>query len=147
LGWERHPCFQFVPPEHWRVEYFNNQDLSGQPVMIRSESATPISNEWQQKSPNPSCNLSADNFSVRWTRKVVFAPGLYRFTATGDDGVRLYINGKKVIDEWRNQQRAEFNTTIYLPQGSHLLVLEFYEQTGEAVALLSWQQIGKARAP
>jgi PA14 domain len=145
LGWERNPCFQFVQPEHWRVEYFNNPNLSGEPVMVRGEPEIPISKEWLQNSPNSSCNLSADNFSARWTRKVVFAPGLYRFTATGDDGVRLFINGKKVIDEWRNQGRTEFNTTIYLPQGSHLLVFEFFEQTGDAVALLSWQQIGKAR--
>jgi hypothetical protein len=46
--------------------------------------------------------LPVDDFSVRWTRNLNFSAGSYRFYAHVDDGVRLSIDGKPLIDEWHD---------------------------------------------
>ncbi len=147
LSWEEHPCFPTVPSDHWRGEYFNNAILSGGPVMIRDDGEGYLNFNWDAKSPNSGCNVNTDDFSVRWMRKLIIPGGLYRFTVTGDDGVRFFVNGRKLIDEWRNQSQTTFNATVYLRPGSHRIVFEFYDHTGAAVVNLSWQQIGGVRAP
>ena len=55
--------------------------------------------DWADGAPDP--QVQADNFSVRWSGQLM-APvtGSYTFTTTSDDGVRLYVNGQLVIDNW-----------------------------------------------
>jgi hypothetical protein len=142
VEWERHSCFPEVPPDHWRGEYFNNASLSGRPVMVRNNGDRFLRFDSGVKSPDSECNVNEDDFSVRWSRKVILAGGLYRFTVTGDDGLRLYVDGKKLIDQWRNQKRATYSREIQLKTGTHRLVLEFYDHTGEAVAVVSWEEAG-----
>ncbi|MCI0666031.1 MAG: PA14 domain-containing protein, partial [Acidobacteria bacterium] len=139
LSWEQHPCLVTVSPDHWRGEYFNNVNLSGRPAIVRDDGEGFLDFDWGSQSPGAGCNVNGDDFSVRWSRKVILGAGSYRFAVTGDDGVRLFIDGRKVIDQWRNQKRSTFEATIYLAPGSHRLVLEFYDHTGEAVVNLSWQ--------
>ena len=142
LAWEQHPCFSTVLPDHWRGEYFNNPHLNGQAVMIRDEGDGYLDFDWQVKSPNPGCNLTANDFSARWSRNVVLAAGSYRFTVTGDDGVRLFVDGKKVIDQWRQQEPTTYTADLKLPVGTHRIILEYYQRTGQAIAKLSWDLIG-----
>jgi len=47
--------------------------------------------------------IQPDWFSVRWTRTLWFDAGRYRFTTTTDDGVRLYLDGQLIVDQWRDQ--------------------------------------------
>jgi hypothetical protein len=142
VEWERHSCFPEVPPDHWRGEYFNNVRLSGRPVMVRNNGDGFLQFDSSVKSPNSECSVNEDGFSVRWSRKVILTGGLYRFTVTGDDGVRFYIDGKRLINQWRNQKRATYSREIQLQAGIHRLVLEYYDQTGEAVARVSWEEVG-----
>ncbi|HQR31313.1 MAG TPA: PA14 domain-containing protein [Blastocatellia bacterium] len=141
FSWQRHPCFADVPPDHWRGEYFNNTSLNGQPVMIRDDGDGALNFDWNVKSPGGNCGVVADEFSVRWTRRVILPAGVYRFTLTADDGARLFIDGKRVIDEWRDQPPTSFNAEVFLPEGSHRLVVEFYDRAGGATAKLEWVKI------
>ncbi len=142
FAWQQNPCFPMVDPGHWRGEYFNNPDLNGRPVMVRDDGDGFLDFNLGGKSPSGECPVNADDFSVRWSRKLILAAGLYRLSATGDDGVRLSVNGRRLIDQWRNQQRTTHTVDIYLRDGNHRVVLEYYNHTGEAVAQLSWQTIG-----
>src|SRR5262249_48960973 len=86
-----------IPPDSWKGEYFANQSLSGAPVMVRADQT--IDFDWGAGGPAP--NLPTNSFSVRWTRDIVVASaGSYRFATTTDDGVRLYIDGQVMIDQW-----------------------------------------------
>jgi hypothetical protein len=142
VEWERDSCFAEVAPDHWRGEYFNNPSLSDRPVMVRNNGNGFLQFDSGVKSPNPGCYVNEDNFSVRWSRKVILGGGLYRFTVIGDDGVRLYIDGKTLINQWRHQKRATYSKEIQLQAGTHRLVLEYYDHTGEAVARVSWEEVG-----
>jgi PA14 domain len=92
-------------------------------------------------SPGATCGLGADNFSPRWSRRFNFAAGSYRFSVTGNDGVRLYIDGQLKIDKWFDQDATTYTTDVVLPAGDHDVKLEYYEKTGLAVARLNWTRI------
>ncbi len=121
----------------WLGEYFPNRWLQGTPVTTRNDSE--ISFDWGKGSPGG--GVPADNFSVRWTRTVSFEGGRYRFATVTDDGVRLYVDGKLVIDRWTDMSRTSLSATLDVSDGAHLLVMEYYEATGDAVAKLTWQEL------
>jgi hypothetical protein len=121
----------------WRGSYFNNRALSGSPTMIRDDKA--IDFDWGPGSPGGGINV--DNFSVRWTRDVDFAAGTYRFTARSDDGIRVYVDGRLVIDHWYDHAVTTFHADVNLSAGRHSLIVEYYENGGLAVARVSWEQI------
>lgn len=117
-------------------EYFANMDLSGAPAMTRQDSVVDF--DWGQGSPGD--GIPADNFSARWTTSAAFAGGNYRFTVTGDDGVRLFIDGVEVLDKWVWQGPTTYAVTTQLSEGTHEIVLEYFEAVGGAVARLSYEQ-------
>jgi hypothetical protein len=119
----------------WKGEYFGNMTLSGTPVLVRDDGTSHLNFDWAYGSP--ASNVPVDSFSARWTRTVYLNAGTYTFSATHDDGVRLYVNGNLIINRWLDGSRAS-SATISLPAGNHTLRFEFYENTGRAVAKLSW---------
>ncbi len=121
----------------YQAQYYNNKTLTGTPVLTRAE--TTINNDWGSGSPGT--GVPVDNFSARWTRTINFTAGTYRFTATGDDGIRLFIDGQLVIDKWINQGATTYTVDRTLTAGNHTIVYEYYEATGGAVAKLSYQQV------
>lgn len=125
---------------HWKGEYFNNVNLSGQPSLVRND--TTMDFNWGTSSPAPGC-INADNFSVRWTRTIYFQRGIYRFRTTTDDGVRLYVNNQLVINQWRDQATTVHESgDVFLPAGSATVRMEYYERGGAAVAKLDSRLIG-----
>lgn len=132
---------QDVGPRHtdpvWQAQYWNNPTLSGQPTLVRTD--TSINFDWGFGSPGP--GIPADNFSARWTRYIDVTPGNYRFTATADDGIRVWVDGQLIIDAWKVQPPTTYSATIYLGPGHHLVVVEYFEQYEGAVAKVSWQLV------
>ncbi len=62
-----------------------------------------------------------------------------RFTVTADDGVRLYLDGKLIIDKWKDQAATTYNSIKWINAGAHTIKMEYYEHNGFATAKLSWQ--------
>jgi hypothetical protein len=122
---------------HWRGEYFNNKTLSGSPLLVRND--VDVNFRWGTGSP-ASGTIPANGFSARWTRTLDLAAGSYRFSVTADDGVRLWVNGHLLIDAWKDQAPATYGQNIYLPGGGVPVKMEYYENTGGATAVLSWQR-------
>ena len=123
----------------WRAEYYDNRDVKGWPVLVRNDRA--IDFDWGYGSPDPA--VPADYFSVRWTRAVSFEAGTYRFLTATDDGVRVWVDGKLVVDAWVDQKLLNTHTgDVYLAAGSHTVIVEFYEHGGEASAHVWWEVLG-----
>lgn len=118
----------------WKGEYFSNPNLSGNPVLVRNDSS--VNFNWG--SGAPAAGVPADNFSVRWSREVYFAAGTYRLSLTADDGVRLWIDGRLVIDQWREGGAVTHVVDVNVPEGNHAIRLDYFERYGGAVAQLSW---------
>ena len=121
----------------WRGEYYSNQDLQGPPVFVRNDVA--ISFDWGLGGPDS--RLPNDFFSVRWSRVANFSAGTYRFYARVDDGVRLWVDGALLINQWKEQSPVTYAADIYLAEGDHNLVMEYNELTGGATAILSWDRV------
>jgi len=125
--------------------YFNtmNLDATGAtPVLTRVET---VNFDWGNGSPGTGVN--AEQFSARWvSSQTAPSTGTYLFQTNSDDGVRLYVNGTLVIDNW-NDHAATLNTStaVVLNAGDPLNVrLEYYENTGGAVMQLTWRPPGAA---
>ena len=121
----------------WKGEYWANRDLSGEPDLVRNDQAVDF--DWG--SGAPSSNLPADDFSARWTRQVYLDAGTYRFYTLSDDGVRLWVDGQRAIDKWRDQGPTEHTKEVALTQGSHSLKVEYYDHTGGARVHVWWKKV------
>ncbi len=125
-----------VPEGNWIGTYYNNRDLAGNPVLTRDDGSGFIDRNFTGASPAP--GIGTEHYSIRWTRTVTLTAGTYRFSVTGDDGVRLYIDGQLKIDQWVNQPATTYNVAVNLPAGNHELRLEYYQFTGPAQVRLIW---------
>ncbi len=119
----------------WYGTYFGNRDLKGNPTF--TQCVDNIDFYWGRSSP--SITLPTDNFSIRWTRNLNIAnTGWYRFRTFTDDGVRLYIDGVLVIDDWVARPFDERSALTQLDEGPHIIVMEYVEWSDEAMAYLNW---------
>ncbi len=124
----------------WKGEYFANRELKGTPALVRSDAV--IDFDWGRNAP--AANLPADGFSVRWTGRAEFEAATYRFRATVDDGVRLWVDDVLVIDAWKDGSSRELIGEISLTKGTHSLRMEYYDNLHDARARLRWENIGAA---
>jgi len=87
-----------------------------------------------------------ENTGVRYTGELV-APreGDYTFVATGDNGFRLNLDGKNVIDWWVNEWDQPQTGTVHLTAGEHALDFSQFQATGGAHVKLEWSGPGLAR--
>lgn len=84
------------PTGEWQAAYWDNMDLAGAPLVRRREGT--LEHDWGEGSPAD--GIDSDRFSARWTRRIEIAAGTYRFAATSDDGVRVWVDDELIIDSW-----------------------------------------------
>ena len=137
LWWERLSDTTF--PD-WKAEYFDNRRLSGDPVLVRNE--TDIDHNWGKGAP--AAGLPADNFSARWTDRVSFDDGRYRFKVKADDGIRLWLDGDLIIDDWRDGSARWIEREITLKDDRYDVKVEYYERYGDAEIEVVWERKGDA---
>lgn len=124
----------------WRGEFYANAALSGAPCLVRYDAG--ISFRWGTGRPG-TC-VGVDQFSVRWDRTMTFVGGSYRFYVRVDDGVRMYVDGSPVLDEWRTQPETAYQVDVVLTPGDHTVTLLYYEDTGVATIQFSFVRLGAA---
>ncbi|HUT34590.1 MAG TPA: PA14 domain-containing protein [Planctomycetota bacterium] len=118
-----------------RAEYFEGKNFE----RLRDTRTDPnINFEWLRNRPAPT--VPADGFSARWTGFVVprYSERI-TFHVLADDGVRLWVDGRLLVDAWRGQNPTEYFATLPLEAGRRYpLKMEFFEDTGDATARLLW---------
>lgn len=130
-----------------RGAYYDNADFTA----LRYFRLNPTVNFiWRDFSPDPALIpvIGADTFSVRWTGKVEpLYSEAYTFYVTHDDGVRLWVNGQQIINNWTNQASSVTSSgTITLAAGvKYDIRLDYYENTFLAEVRLDWQSARQAR--
>ena len=115
--------------------YFSKPDLTGEPLKRVDAN---IAFEWGEGSPL--AGIPADNFSVRWAGqlKPQFSES-YTFQTVAGDGARLWLDGKLLVDAWRERSGTNTSAAVALAAGrSYDLVMEFFETTKTATAKLLW---------
>jgi beta-glucosidase len=140
--WVPVPSSAFMAPadgktEHGLLgEYFNNIDLKGKPVLTRIDKE--LNFRWTLYSPHPEINY--DFFSARWTGKLKSPEsGTYKIGLDGNDGYRLYLDGKLVIDNWKNQSYTTSLADYYFEKDKEYdIKVEFFESSGSVWLKLIW---------
>jgi beta-glucosidase len=118
------------------ARYYANRDLSGSPTVVRTDRR--VNFRWVNP---PAPGVPRENFSVEW--QGTFMPektGDYEIDAKGDDGYRVYVDDKMVLDEWREQALTEKSAVIHLEGGRpHAIRAEYFQAAGDAEMHLGWR--------
>ncbi len=120
-----------------RGTYFNSEKLSGATVLSRVDPVVDF--DWG--SGSPASSVRADSFSARWSGHVqATTTGKYTFSTISDDGVRLWVNGVQIINNWTLHGPTTNNSAAISLTASqkYSIKMEFYEHEGGAVARLRW---------
>jgi beta-glucosidase len=117
-------------------EYFDNNRLEGNPRVRRQDAHVDFG--WTLNSP--ARGIPFDWYSVRWTGKLVApATETVRLGVEGNDGYRLYLDGKLLIDDWQKKSYGSNLKEVRLEAGrDYDLRLEYFESTGNAHVKLVW---------
>ncbi|HEV8196897.1 MAG TPA: glycoside hydrolase family 3 N-terminal domain-containing protein [Gemmatimonadales bacterium] len=118
------------------AEYFDNITLEGTPRVRRVDPF--IDFRWTLSAPDTS--LASDWYSVRWTGRLI-APrtGVVRIGVEGNDGYRLYLDDRLLIDNWKKQSYRTTVKPVRLLRGrAYRIRLEYFESTGNARIRMVW---------
>ncbi len=120
-----------------KAEYFDNATLAGPPRLTRIDPRVDFSG---QNPDNPK-GFSGENFSVRWTGVLVPpASGVYQLGAGADDGFRVFLDGKLLVEDWTNHARRTLVAPVTLQKGrKYEIRMEYFQGMGGANATLLWQ--------
>jgi WD40 repeat protein len=127
-----------VTPADWRIVYYRWEPPSGvvlpsaspaaevfDPQPIREQRATFIDFDW--KSGSPASGVPADYFALVATATLELNAGQYTVAALSDDGVRVYFDGQRVIDDWAARPPAVNTADLTVESGRHDIRIEYFE--------------------
>ena len=117
-------------------EYFDNPRLEGAPRLTRTD--TRMEFRWTLNPPGR--GIPFDWYSVRWTGAVTApAGGVHRIGVEGNDGYRLWLDGRLVVDDWIKRSYSRQTVAVDLaPASRHDVRLEYFEPSGNARLRLLW---------
>lgn len=120
--------------------YFPSRDLSGEPLVRLDDGV--------YDNPVPA-GISPQGWSGRWTGQVqATQSGTYTFSTNTDDGARLWVNDKLLIDDWNVHGATRNSATIELQAGRRYpLVMEYFQSGLGAACQLMWTPPGEQESP
>jgi hypothetical protein len=125
-------------------EYYSGAGLN---TLIYRGFDADVNYNWYHSSPDPL--VPTDNYSIRWTGYIVTpdnVSGNYTFYTVSDDGVRLWVDGQLLVDNWTNHGPTENSRAINLQGGRvYSIKLEYYEAGGTALIQMLWQPPGGSK--
>lgn len=122
------------PAGGWRAEFFHGKDFEGEPFLVRTDPK--IDFDWGTNPPAP--GAPNERYCVRWTGTIV-APETadYSFRIESDDGARVYLDGKCILDKWFDRGVEGYGEIVRLEKGrSYQVKVEYYNNLSLAVARL-----------
>lgn len=122
------------------AEYFDNKNLEGEAKIKRIDKN--VNFRWDDKGPGK--GIGEDNFSARWSGYLK-APksGTYELHTSTDDGARLFLDDKALINDWNDHAVETKRCEVNLEAGKvYKITMEYYENAGGAVAVLGWNKPG-----
>jgi len=125
-----------------KAEYFAGMALAGDPILSQIEPV--IDHSWGE---GPVAGDLVDQVSARWRANLeVPVTETFQLITSTDDGARLWLDGRLVIDRWIDQGTTSWFAEANLVAGQYYMIeMEYYENGGGAVAQLSWQSDTLAR--
>jgi hypothetical protein len=96
---------------------------------------------------SPGGAIEATRYSIRWTGKIQPEYSeTYTFYTNSDDGMRLWVNGQQLINNWTFHNNTEDSNTITLVAGqTYDIKLDYFQGTGSAISQLSWSSLSQKK--
>lgn len=118
--------------------YYDNIDFKGEPKLVRVDPS--VNFNWNQDAPG--ARIPRENFSVRWTGYLVpDSTETYELTTASDDGSRVTVDGKVIVDNWGPHGVQRRSGLINLEKGHRYAIeVEFTQGFGAAEVYLTWQK-------
>ncbi len=114
--------------------YFGDRNFRKQRVQ-RIDST--IDFAWGDGSPH--ADVKNDNFSIRWEGFIAIPrSGRYTFIINSDDGVRMWLRGEQLMNDWVERGPTDSVKEVTLRKGYYPVKIEYYEQGGGACVKLMW---------
>jgi hypothetical protein len=125
---------------NYYASHFSTNAFSGTPTLSRVD---PLVN-FNFGNGTPDSSIPGDFFTIRWAGQVqALGDDTYTFYTITDDGVRLWVNGQKIIDNWTLHAPTTNSASIALTGvQKYDLFLEYFENAVGAVAKLYWSNAG-----
>jgi beta-glucosidase len=119
-----------------KAEFFDNPILSGQPILTRVDPHVDF--DWSTGMSLP--GLSSERFSARWTGMIrALDSGPHAFRARSDDGIRVFLNGELIINDWQDHAPRTVTAIRALEAGkTYSLRIDYHNHGGGALAQFGW---------
>jgi uncharacterized protein YgiM (DUF1202 family) len=125
---------------NWSGTFYANTSLSGTGVPVTGIAG--LNFNWGSGPPvinNVAVpGIGSDNFSALFTSTQTFNAGTYTFNVVSDDGVRVFIDGTQVLDDFTPHAAKTDTFTVNMTQGLHVLTVNYVEFTDQAVLQVQW---------
>ena len=120
--------------------YDGIQDPAGTPTAVKVDSTIDLN--WGGNSPIS--GVGSSNWAGMWTGQIqAMTTGTYTLTTNSDDGVRVYIDGNLVIDNYTYHAPTYNSGTVNLVAGEkHSIVIKFFQGGGGSILQLFWAAPG-----
>jgi outer membrane protein OmpA-like peptidoglycan-associated protein len=147
LAWPAAPLWAQTAPAGGngiKGDYFLGTDFE---KFVLSRLDASIDFDWEEQPP--AAGMPAENFSVRWTGWLVPpASGRYLFHVTVDDGARIWVDDRLIINEWRGQAMSSYTASIALQAGkSYRLRIDYCQYSMRTRAVVTWERPDKPLTP
>lgn len=119
----------------FRARYYNNSNLAGTPVLVERLGSQQDLKElaffrnWNVGAPT---NAPADFFSAEFTTRRKLESGLYQVDVKTDDGVRVLVDDRIVLDQWANSTNGTYSASFSATGKPQRITVEYAEKGGNA---------------
>ncbi|UOQ94424.1 PA14 domain-containing protein [Halobacillus shinanisalinarum] len=135
-----------VPFGDWEAYYYNNTELTGMPVskeVIRSNNNT-FSIDYGYGSPSPDVN--SNEFSARYVTSKRLPAGDYILRTRADDGIKVYIDDKLIVNRWLTSAFGEKDTRLIKIKNKdggnvHDIRIEYFDKSSVGKVELSLSSV------
>lgn len=105
---------------------------------IATETTRAIDSDWMGKAPAP--GVPSDHFALAATTTIKMPPGKYVFRSVSDDGIRVLVDGRAIIDRWNHHGATADSASVFMDEGPHAIRVEYCQEDGGAVLQFDWRR-------
>lgn len=128
-----------TPLGKWDVTFYDKMNLTGHRV---KQIASTLNDKWGTVSPV--AGIPYNSFSARFIKRINLSGGTYIISGGANDGIRIYVNGSKQYDNWKDGTHT-FNQPITLEPGIAIIQVEYYDHTGDAKIMVNFTKKSKSQ--
>lgn len=105
---------------------------------LATETTRDLDGDWTGRAP--ATGVPADHFALAATTTLKMAPGKYVFRSISDDGIRVYVDGRMIIDRWNHHGATADSASIFMDDGPHTIRVEYCQEDGGAILKFDWRR-------